>query len=134
MKYLPVVVATLTAFVFSAVWYTVFAKTRMLLLGNDLSASADMMTVPVSQKLFELARSLIVVIVVAHLLEIAQVSGWLGSVRLGVWLCIFPVMILLGAALWDKRPWMLVAIHGGDWIIKIILVAVILGVWRQKSG
>jgi hypothetical protein len=49
---------------------------------------------------------------------------------LGLWLGVFPVMILLGATLWDKRPWKLSAIHGGDWPFKIILVSAILGVWR----
>jgi hypothetical protein len=39
-------------------------------------------------------------------------------------------MILVGAVLWDKQPWKLVAIHGDDWLVKILLIAVILGVWR----
>jgi hypothetical protein len=129
-NYLAVVVATAAAFAFSAVWYTVFGKARMKLLGNDESATADMRKVPTAQKLFEAFRSLVVVLVVSHLIGLAGISGWTDAVQLGVWLGVFPVMILLGATLWDKRPWMLSAIHGGDWLLKILLVAVILGVWR----
>ena len=130
MNPLTIVVTTLAAFVFSSVWYTVFGKARMKLLGNNQSATADMRKVPTSQKLFEVFRSLVVVLVVAHLLAVAGAGGWLDAVQLGAWLGVFPVMILLGSALWDKRPWKLVAIHGGDWLIKILIVAVILGVWR----
>ena len=99
MNPLAIIVTTLAAFVFSSVWYTVFGKARMKLLGNDQSATADMRKVPTSQKLFEVFRSLVVVLVVAHLLARAGVSGWLDAVQLGVWLGVFPVMILLGSAL-----------------------------------
>src|SRR5438477_9606828 len=129
-NYVAVAVATAAAFAFSAVWYTVFGKARMKLLGNDESATADMSKVRTAQKLFEIFRSLVVVLVVSHLLALAGISGWAEAAKLGAWLGIFPVMILLGATLWDKRPWKLSAIHGGDWLLKILLVAVILGVWR----
>ena len=42
MNPLAIIVTTLAAFVFSSVWYTVFGKARMKLLGNDQSATADM--------------------------------------------------------------------------------------------
>jgi hypothetical protein len=39
-------------------------------------------------------------------------------------------MILAGSVLWDNRPWKLAAIHAGDWLVKLLVMAVILGVWR----
>ena len=101
----------------------------MKLLNNE-NASADMRRVPAAQKLFELFRSFVVVVVIAHLLSIAGVTDWLDAIGVGIWLGVFPVMILVGATLWDKRPWKLSAIHGGDWLFKIIIVSVILGLWR----
>jgi hypothetical protein len=129
INYLAVIVTTAAAFVFSSVWYLVFGKARMKLLGNDQNVTADTRKVPTSQKLFEVFRSFVVVLVVAHLLTLAGVSDWLNALQLGLWLGIFPVLIMLGAALWDKRPWKLVAIHGGDWLFKILIAAVILGAW-----
>ena len=128
---LALIVATAAAFVFSAVWYTVFAKARMKLLGNDERATADVRKVPAAQIMFEVFRSLVVVLVVSHLLALTGIHGWTDAVQLGVWLGIFPVMILVGATLWDKRPWRLSAIHGGDWLLKIFLVAIILGAWPR---
>ena len=103
----------------------------MKLLGHDERATADVRKVPAAQIMFEVFRSLVVVLVISHLLSLAGISGWTDAVQLGVWLGIFPVMILVGATLWDKRPWKLSAIHGGDWLLKILLVAIILGVWPR---
>ena len=124
-----IIAATIAAFLFSSIWYVSFGKARMRLLNND-RASADVRTVPTAQKLFEVLRSFIVVIVIAHLLSVARVTDWVGAVGVGIWLGVFPVLILVGATLWDKRPWRLSAIHGGDWLFKILIVSIILGIWR----
>jgi hypothetical protein len=129
MKVPAVIVATVAAFLFSSIWYISFGKARMKLLNNE-NASADVRKVPTAQKLFELFRSFVVVVVIAHLLTVAGVTNWLGAIGVGIWLGVFPVMILVGATLWDKRPWRLSAIHGGDWLFKIVIVSGILGLWR----
>lgn len=129
IDFLAIIAATVAAFLFSSIWYISFGKARMKLLKNE-NASADMRKVPAAQKLFELFRSFVVVVVIAHMLTIAGVTDWLGAIGVGIWLGVFPVMILVGATLWDKRPSKLSAIHGGDWLFKIIIVSVILGLWR----
>jgi hypothetical protein len=59
------------------------------------------------------------------------ITGWISAVKLGLWLWIgFPFMILVGSVLWDKVPWKLAAIHAGDWLVKLLVMAIILGVWR----
>jgi hypothetical protein len=131
INYLAVVVAALAAFVFSSMWYSVFGRARMKLLGNDQAATADMRKVPTWKKLLELVRSVIVTLVMAHVIALARIVGWVDAVQLGVWVAIgFPVMTLMGSVMWDKRPWKLAAIHSGDWLVKILLIAAILGVWR----
>jgi len=130
INYLAIVAATGTAFVFSALWYIVFGKLRMELLGNNGKATAAMGKASTLQKLFEVFRSLIVVLIVAHLLGLAGVSSVGGAAQFAIWLGSFPVMILVGATLWDKVPWKLTAIHAGDWLLKILLVSLILGAWR----
>ena len=29
-----------------------------------------------------------------------------------------------------RQPWKMAAIHAGDWLVKLVLIAVIVGVWR----
>jgi hypothetical protein len=31
--------------------------------------------------------------------------------------------------MWEKVPWRLAATHAGDWLVKVLAVAVIVGVW-----
>ena|SRR5438105_15010629 len=131
INYLAVVAATLVAFVFSSVWYTVFGEARMKLLGNDPIATADIRRVPTWKKLLEVVRTFVVTLAMAHIMALAGIVGWMDAVQLGIWIAIgFPVMILVGSVTWDRRPWQLAAIHAGDWIVKTLLIAVILGVWR----
>ena len=132
INYWAVVVTTVAAFVFSSVYYMVFAKARMKLLANDQGATADMRKVPIWKVLLELVRSFVVTLVMAHVIGLAGIVGWQDAVQLGIWVAIgFPVMILMGSVTWDKRPWKLAAIHGGDWILKVLLMAVIFGLWRR---
>ncbi len=131
MNYFAVVVSAVAAFAVSSLWYVVFGKERMELLGTDPGATADMRRVPAWKKLGELVRGLIVAYVLARFVVLLGIVDWRAAVQLGAWVWIgFPAMILAGSVMWDKRPWKLAAIHAGDWLAKILLMVVILGVWR----
>jgi hypothetical protein len=101
------------------------------LLDINLDAMADMKKVPGWKMLGEFVRSLVVASVLAHFVVLLGAVGWMGAVQLGVWVWIgFPVMILVGSVQWENVPWKLAAIHAGDWLVKLLLMAVILGAWR----
>jgi hypothetical protein len=36
----------------------------------------------------------------------------------------------VGSMLWENVPLKMAAIHAGDWLVKLVLIAVIVGVWR----
>ena len=42
----------------------------------------------------------------------------------------FPVILLLGSVVHEKVPWRLAVLHAGDWLVKLLLIAVIVGVWK----
>ena len=132
IHYLNVMVTAVAAFVMSSVWYTVFGKVRMQLLDQDPRATADMRKVPAWKKAAELVRELVIAYVVAHFVVLLGVADWKTAVQLGVWLWFgFVFMILVGAVVWDNVPWKLTAIHAGDWLVKLPLMAVILAVWHR---
>jgi len=33
--------------------------------------------------------------------------------------------------IWEKAPWNMAATHAGDWVMKLTLIAAIVGVWRK---
>jgi hypothetical protein len=63
------------------------------------------------------------------------------AARLGFWVWLgFPVMMLAGASLWDSKSWELSLIHGGDWFLKMLAMAIVitavrrLGTQRQRAA
>ncbi len=83
-------------------------------------------------KAAEFVRGLVVAFVVAFLVAQFGVVDWNGALRLAILVWIgFPLMILAGAVLWDNRPWKFAAIHSGDWLMKLVLMAAILGSWPR---
>lgn len=132
IHYLSVLVTAVAAFVMSSVWYTVFGKARMKLLDQDPRATADMRKVPAWKKAAELVRELVIAYVVARFVVLLGVADWKTAVQLGFWLWFgFVFMILVGAVVWDNVPWRLTAIHAGDWLVKLPLMAVILAAWHR---
>lgn len=131
INYLAVVVAAVAAFVVSTVWYIVFGKEVMKLRGAKPDAMADMEKPQPWKILVEIVRSLVVAYVLGRFVVLLGVVEWRGAVQLGVWVWIgFPITLLVGSVIWENTPWKLAAIHAGDWLVKILFIVVILGVWR----
>lgn len=127
INYLAVVVAAVAAFVVSAVWYGVLGGQLARL--ND--AYADSARPPAWKVLVELVRSLVVAAVLAGLTVEVGIAGWAGAVVLGLALWIgFPVVLLIGSVIHENVLWKLAAIHAGDWLVKLVVIAIIVGVWR----
>ena len=127
INYLAFVVAAVAAFVVSSVWYGVLGSQLARL--ND--AYADSARPPAWKVIMELVRSLVVAAVLAGLAVEVGIAGWAGAVVLGLALWIgFPVVLLIGSVIHENVPWKLAAIHAGDWLVKLVVIAVIVGVWR----
>jgi hypothetical protein len=103
----------------------------MELRGMNLDAMADVRP-PAGELLGEFVRNLVIAFVLAHFVVRLGVSDWKGAVQLGlgVWVG-FQAMLLMGALLHEKMPWMLYAMHAGDALVKTLLMTIILGVWRR---
>ena len=128
INYLAIGVAVVVAFVASTAWYTVFGAERDRLLGTEGDTSERP---PVWMMLVELVRSFVVAYVLAVLFGLAGVAGFFGAVGLGLLMWVgFPVVLLVGSVIWDRVPFKLAAIHAGDWLVKLLLIAIIVGLWR----
>jgi len=130
--YWAVVAAAVAGFVASLAWYAVFGGATMELRGIDPVTAADMET-PVWTMLFVVFQSLVVAFMLAYFVVPLGIVDWKGAVRLGALVWIFPAMILLGSVVHENVPLMLAAIHAGDWLVKLLLMTVILGVWRKDG-
>jgi len=130
VNYLAIVVAAVAAFVASSAWYAVFGNIWMELRGIDPATAADMGT-PAWTMLFVVVQSLVVAFMLAYFVVRLKIVDWKVAVRLGALVWVFPVMILLGSVVHENVPLRLAAIHAGDWLVKLLLMSVILGVWPK---
>ena len=78
----------------------------------------------------EFVRGLILAAVVAGLVSEAGIDQWTGGLLLGLALWVgFPVVLWTGAVIHENTPAKLAVIHAGDWLAKLLLVAVLVSVW-----
>lgn len=133
INYWAVLVVILVTFVASAIWYAAFSHQYFELRGinpNDTAATA----MAPWQFIVLIIRHLVVTLVMAYLLVRLGIRTLKGGLGLGLLLWIgFPLVLLAGSAASDKVPLELVAIHGGDWLIKLLLIGAILAVWHKKE-
>jgi hypothetical protein len=122
---IPVLVAAIAAFALGGTYYAVLGE--QLAEVSDAAAASEQ---PPPWKLaVELLRSLILAAVVAGLAVRGEIDQWSGGLLLGAALWIgFPLVLWIGAVIHENRK--LAAIHAGDWLVKLLVVAVIVSVWR----
>ncbi len=78
----------------------------------------------------ELLRCLVLAAVVAGLAAQGEVEAWGGGALLGLALWVgFPFVLWTGAVLHEGTPVRLAVVHAGDWLLKLLLVAVIASLW-----
>jgi hypothetical protein len=119
--------------VVSSVWYSPFLFGKQWVeLHNANSAGVADMAMPAWKIAVDLVRELIVVYVLARLINGLGIVDWKGALSLGFWVWLgFPVQMLVGASLWDNKPWTLDLIHAGDWLMKMLLISLILAKWPR---
>lgn len=129
INYVAVVVAGVAAMVVGFLWYgPVFGKQWMALMG---------MTPPAEKpagmnKLYAIAfvGALLTAYVMAHFVELLNVSDMNGAVELAFWAWAgFMVPLQMSKALWESRSWTLVGLNAGHDIVQLAIVTSILATW-----
>jgi len=127
LNFLAIAVAAVAAFILSGVWYGVFGSQ----LAELHPAYADSGSPSAKDVIVELARNLMVALVLAWLVDQIGVEDWVQAALLGsaLWIGI-AVVLLIGSVYHEKVPVKLASIHAGDWLLKLVVIAIIVGVWQ----
>ncbi|MEV6768780.1 DUF1761 domain-containing protein [Nocardia sp. NPDC051030] len=95
------------------------------------SAAGDAGTPPPWKVGLALLRNLVLTVVAAELAASIGIDGWFDGAKLGLGLWLgFPAILLSGSVIWENVSWRLAVIHSGDWLLKLLIIAVLIGVWR----
>lgn len=114
-----ILTSAVASFVISSVWYSVLDRDR----AADGRPSAPRIVA-------EFGRSALVagaLVWLAKGMDIATVGPML-LLALVLWAA-FPFVLLSGSVMWDRVPVATAARHGGDWLVKLLAVGAIIGLW-----
>ena len=129
INYAAVIVAGIVAFIASAIWYVVFGKE----LAKVSAAFAEQRQErPAPWKMgVVIAQSIVIALVLAYIIGRSGANDVLGALWIGfvLWLGL-AAMQWVGSMLWEKVPLKMALIHGGDWLVKMLLISLIVGIWR----
>ncbi|MGI5132723.1 DUF1761 domain-containing protein [Pseudonocardia sp. CA-107938] len=125
MTVLAVAIATVAAFVVSSVYYALLTPLEQRVLG---AAAPDRGKPHPAKALAELARTAVLAAVMTWVAGRAGLLGLPEGLGLAavLWLG-FPLILLTGSMLWERVPLVTAALHAGDWLLKLLLVAAVLG-------
>lgn len=117
--------AAFAAFVLSSVYYVLLSPVEQRALGERALDRGKPGPAKVAAELIRTA------VVAAGFAWVADRAGLLAlpdslSLAAVLWIA-FPVVLLTGSIIWERVPWQTAAIHAGDWLLKLVLIAVALG-------
>jgi hypothetical protein len=120
-----IAVAAVAAFVLSSVYYVVTTPLEQRALGDralDRGRPAPWKVVT------ELVRTAVVGAGFAWIAAQSDLLALPSTLLLALVLWVaFPVVLLTGSIIWERVPWQTAAIHSGDWLLKLMLVALAIG-------
>lgn len=124
MNLLALLVAAVAAFLLSGAYYGALGS-RLARLSPAYAGKGPPAGVTAG---VELVRNLVVAAVVALVTAGLAVGGAV-ALALALWVA-FPVVLLAGSVYHEHVPPALAAIHAGDWLLKLLLIAAVVALWR----
>ena len=133
MNYLAILVAGVANFAFEAVWYSVFldgwlngiGRTREWLMSSGVN--------PNLQYLVALVCAVVIAGSIACLTQVTGPQTALRGIKTGIMLWAGIVLTTFATEyVFEVRPWSLVGINLGFWLVGMILMGAIVGAWKKK--
>jgi Protein of unknown function (DUF1761) len=111
-------------------WYIAFKDVHARLVQPGSRQIVDFKAAPVSSKVIDLLRGFLVAFVLAYLVDATEVTTVAGAVGLAALLWVgFPVVLLIAPVIWGGESWKLAVLHAGDWLVKLVVMGAVLGLW-----
>jgi hypothetical protein len=130
INYWSVIITGIIAFMLSLIWYSPFVFGKIWMEYRNTPAQSAPSWTMIFAPLREITASYIIAIVITRL----TITDWKKAVELILllWLA-FHAVGMAGAIIWDNMPWQLGLVHAGDWLMKMIFMAVVLSLWHHQK-
>ena len=129
INYCAVITTGLIAFALSLIWYSPMLFGEIWMKYRTGAASTPNWTM-----LFAPLRELLASYMLAVLIKELKLADWRIAAKFIFLLwAAFHAVGMAGAVIWDNMPWQLGLVHAGDWLMKMIFMAITLSLWQRKS-
>ena len=132
-NYLAIVVAAIACFIFEAAWYSLFLKSWLNGTGRTMQELVSTGVNPAFQYAVALVDGFVIAFGISCLTQHTgeQTTGRGITVAAMLWFC-FVLPVFCTEYVFEVRPWSLLGINAGFWLLGMILMGAIVGAWKKK--
>lgn len=131
VNYLSILIASVFSFVVGMLWYSpvLFGNLWVKLSKVDIKKAKNKSSIGVSMSLGFIS-TLILASVFQYIIGMLKYSGLAAGATLGFWFWLgFLATSLLGAVLWEGKPWGLYILNSAYWLVNLLVIGASLGYW-----
>jgi len=132
VNWLAVLVAAVVSMFVGFLWYgPLFGKQWMRLMGFgkkdiDKAKQKGMAKSYVTNFIAGLVTAFVLAVFISSL----GMSGWDNGLTAGFWIWLgFLAPVMLGSVLWEGKPFKLYVLNTSYWLINLLIMGMILGIW-----
>jgi hypothetical protein len=134
-NYLAILVAAIANFLLEAGWYSYFRQPWLEGIGRSREWLMNQGVSPALQYGVALLASAVVAAAISSFTQISGTQTAIRGVKAGAWLWIgFVIPIWATEYAFEVRPYGLLAINTGCWLLGMILMGAITGAWKKKPA
>jgi len=133
-NYLAIATAAIACFVFEAFWYSIFLQSWLDGIGRT---RAWLMSAAGYNPVLQYGTALVSAAVIAAAIScITQLTGpqtWQRGIKVAAMLWLGFVLTTWSTEyVFEVRPWSLLGINAGFWLLGMMLMGAIVGAWKKK--
>jgi hypothetical protein len=130
---MAIVVAAIACFLFEAGWYTYFMQSWLSGIGRTMAWLESQGVNPALQYGTALVCAAVIATAISCVTQLTGPQTALRGIRVGVVLWFGLVLTTVATEyVFEERPWSLLGINAGFWLVGMALMGAIVGGWKKK--
>ena len=132
-NYLAIVVAAIACFLFEAGWYSLFLQSWLNGIGRTMQELSSTGVNPAFQYAVALLGGFVIALGISCLTQHTGEQTALRGIMVAamLWFC-FVLPVWCTEYVFEVRPWSLLGINAGFWLLGMMLMGAIVGAWKKK--
>jgi hypothetical protein len=132
-NYLAIAVAAIACFLFEAGWYSIFMQPWLDGIGRTHEWLMSTGVNPALQFAVALVAEAVIAASISCLTQLTGAQTWQRGIKVAAMLWLGFVLTTLSTEyIFEVRPWSLLGINTGFWLLGMMLMGAIVGAWKKK--